>query len=99
MQLRIYALFYRKKKVFIFYSGTSQNLGSLRQIAAFNASLFALSIAFFIGIMILNAGNRRKLIEHVLHMPLPGCPAINGGIQWALWLPGESYVLYLVLRH
>jgi len=80
-------------------SGTSQNLGSLRQIAAFNASLFALSIAFFIGIMILNAGNRRKLIEHVLHMPLPGCPAINGGIQWALWVPGGSYVLYLVLRH
>ena len=88
-----------KRRYLYSTSGTSQTLGSLRQIAAFNASLFALSVAFFIGIMILNAGNRRKLIQHVLHMPLPGCPAINGGIQWALWVPGGSYVVHLVIRH
>ncbi|KAJ3514650.1 hypothetical protein NLJ89_g2248 [Agrocybe chaxingu] len=66
MQLRIYALFNRSRKV-----------------ALFNGVLFILSIVFFIWIMIINTMNRYKMIQHAMHFPLPGCPTINGGTQWA----------------
>ncbi len=30
------------------------------------------------------------MISHVMNMPLPGCPVINGAVQWAQWIPGTS---------
>lgn len=38
--------------------------------------------------MVINAMNRERLIAQAVKLPLPGCPAINGGSQWAQWLPG-----------
>ncbi|CAA7266800.1 unnamed protein product [Cyclocybe aegerita] len=78
MQLRIYALFNRSRKV-----------------ALFNGILFILSIGFFIWIMIINAMNRYKMIQHAMHLPLPGCPTINGGTQWAQWIPATIFEFVL----
>ncbi|KAF8960006.1 hypothetical protein BDZ97DRAFT_1354981 [Flammula alnicola] len=78
MQLRIYALFNRSKKV-----------------ALFNGILFAISIVLFLWIMVVNAINRSKLIANVIHLALIGCPAINGGSQWAQWIPATIFELVL----
>jgi len=40
--------------------------------------------------MIHNYRLRRANIADALHLPLKGCPAINGAIEWALWIPGET---------
>ncbi|KAF8690211.1 hypothetical protein AX14_003069, partial [Amanita brunnescens Koide BX004] len=34
---------------------------------------------------------RQKLIATAIHLPLPGCPDINGGIQWTEWMPATIY--------
>ena len=47
-----------------------------------------MSIAGFLWLLIHNTHRRRALIKNAVHLPLPGCPAINGGIQWAQWIPG-----------
>lgn len=78
MQLRIYFLFNRSKKV-----------------ALINGILFILSIAAFLCIMVINAIQRKTLIAHAVHLPLPGCPAINGNTQWALWIPAMLFEFVL----
>lgn len=59
------------------------------QVAVFNASVFFLSVVAFISIMVPNAIRRGELIAGAVRLPLPGCPVINGGTGWALWIPGE----------
>ncbi|CAA7266801.1 unnamed protein product [Cyclocybe aegerita] len=78
MQLRVYALYNRSRKV-----------------AAFNGILFTISIGLFLWIMIVNAMNRGRLIATAIHLPIPGCPAINGGTQWAQWIPAAAFELVL----
>jgi hypothetical protein len=39
-------------------------------------------------VLIYNAEHRRVLIANAMHLPLPGCPAIQSGIEWAQWIPG-----------
>ncbi|CAA7266450.1 unnamed protein product [Cyclocybe aegerita] len=80
MQLRIYALFNRSKR-----------------IALFNAVLFLASIGIFLWIMIVNAMKRGKAISQALHLPLPGCPVINGGTGWSLWIAPTVFEFTLFL--
>jgi hypothetical protein len=90
MQVRIYALYRCSKKVSL-SNGMFRNLTNLRipiQIALFNGILFLASIGNFLWIMVYNFERRRTLIAGSIHLPLPGCPSINGGIQWAQWIPG-----------
>jgi len=78
MQLRIFALYNRSRKV-----------------AIFNAVVFIISIGLFIWLMVLNALRRAAMIAPAIHLPLPGCPTINGGLQWALWIPPSIFELLL----
>ncbi|KAF9532630.1 hypothetical protein CPB83DRAFT_890820 [Crepidotus variabilis] len=78
MQLRVYALFNRNKK-----------------IALFNGVIFVISVALFLYVMIVNTMNRERLIAKAIMLPLPGCPAINGGSQWAQWLPATLFEFLL----
>jgi len=34
------------------------------------------------------------MIALATHLPLPGCPTINGGTEWALWIPRASQQLH-----
>ncbi|TEB18587.1 hypothetical protein FA13DRAFT_1803360 [Coprinellus micaceus] len=36
-----------------------------------------------------------SLIASAIRLPLPGCPAINGGTGWALWLPASGFEFIL----
>jgi len=78
MQLRIYALFNRSKKV-----------------ALFNLVVFIISIGLFLWLMVLNALRRGAMIASAIHLPLPGCPTINGGLQWTLWIPPSVFEIIL----
>jgi hypothetical protein len=78
MQLRIYILFRRSKK-----------------IAAFNAILFLISIGLFLWIMIVNAMRRKVVIDAIPQLPPLGCPSINGGSQWAQWVPAMLFEFVL----
>jgi len=80
MQLRIYALFNRSKKV-----------------AAFNIILFFASIGVFSWILIVNSMARRQRIASASRLPLPGCPTINGGTEWALWIPPTVFEFILFM--
>ena len=53
-----------------------------------NIALFLISIAGFLWVVIHNAERRQALIATAVHLPLPGCPSINSGIEWAQWIPG-----------
>ncbi|KAJ6467680.1 hypothetical protein C8R47DRAFT_812323 [Mycena vitilis] len=65
--------------------------GCSRRIAAFNIVLFITSIGGFFGIMLYNHSQRAAAIASVVRLPLPGCPAIYAGIEWALWVPATLY--------
>ncbi|EDR08587.1 uncharacterized protein LACBIDRAFT_296897 [Laccaria bicolor S238N-H82] len=62
-----------------------------KKIALFNGILFLGSIGSFLWIMVHNFLRRRALIAGAMHLPLPGCPSINGGIQWAQWVPATVF--------
>ncbi|KAF5342609.1 hypothetical protein D9611_001402 [Ephemerocybe angulata] len=64
---------------------------SSRKIALFNGVLFLISIGLFIWILATNAIGRADRIASAIRLPLPGCPAINGGIAWAQWLPATGF--------
>ncbi|PPR00146.1 hypothetical protein CVT24_008953 [Panaeolus cyanescens] len=61
---------------------------SSKKLALFNGLCFLLSIAAFIYILVINAIRRPALIAKAIGLPLPGCPAVNGFVQWAQWIPG-----------
>ncbi|KAK7448435.1 hypothetical protein VKT23_013698 [Stygiomarasmius scandens] len=62
-----------------------------KRVAIFNAVLFLGSIAGFLWILIHNAQRRRAVIADAIHLPLPGCPSIHSGIEWAQWVPATAY--------
>lgn len=66
-----------------------------KRVALINGILFFISIAGFFTIMIINAVARRSMIANAVHLPLPGCPAINGHSQWALWIPAMLFEFVL----
>ena len=63
------------------------------QIAYFNGIIFAISIVFFVWVLVQNAVRRSILIAQIVQLPRTGCPAINGGSQWAQWVPGKPFKL------
>ncbi|KAF5342606.1 hypothetical protein D9611_001401 [Ephemerocybe angulata] len=69
--------------------------GCSRKIAIFNAVVFALSIIAFLVLLVHNTMARAQMIASAIKLPLPGCPAINGGLGWALWLPATGFELLL----
>ncbi|RXW17002.1 hypothetical protein EST38_g8845 [Candolleomyces aberdarensis] len=46
-------------------------------------------------IMVQGAMRRSAMIASAIRLPLPGCPAINGGIQWSLWVPAMLFEIVL----
>ncbi|KAF8828473.1 hypothetical protein HHX47_DHR3000381 [Lentinula edodes] len=61
------------------------------QVALLNAVLFLGSIAGFMFILVHNAQRRRAVIASAIALPLPGCPSIHTGIEWAQWVPATIY--------
>jgi hypothetical protein len=49
--------------------------------------------------MVQGTMRRGALIASAIRLPLPGCPAINGGIQWSLWIPGKYLILAIFPYH
>ncbi|KAF8963229.1 hypothetical protein BDZ97DRAFT_1821153 [Flammula alnicola] len=75
MQLRIYILYNRSKRV-----------------ALFNGVLFLTSIGLFLWLVIVNAVRRSNVLRgSIAKLPLPGCPTVNGGTEWAQWIPATAF--------
>ena len=64
-----------------------------------NLALFLISIAGFLWVLIHNAERRRAVIANAIHLPLPGCPSIHSGIEWAQWIPGMYRRSISLLSH
>lgn len=58
------------------------------QIAIVNALLFLASIGGFLLILIHNGIDRASVIKTAKALPIPGCPVVHTGIEWAQWVPG-----------
>jgi len=69
-----------------------------KKVAAVNATLFVFSIAAWFYIMIHNVLLRGDNIAQAVHLPLKGCPTINGGIEWALWIP-RTFLFAFSVHH
>ncbi|KAG7094295.1 hypothetical protein E1B28_007896 [Marasmius oreades] len=62
-----------------------------KRIAIINFFLFLASLAGFLVILIHNAQRRRAVIADAVQLPLPGCPSIHTGIEWAQWVPATVF--------
>ncbi|TRM55496.1 hypothetical protein BD626DRAFT_416965, partial [Schizophyllum amplum] len=60
-------------------------------VARVNVALFVASIAGFIYVLVTNVLLRENAIQHVLLLPLPGCPAIQTKTEWAQWIPATIF--------
>jgi hypothetical protein len=71
--------------------------GCSKKVAWFNAILFVASIGGFFYVLIFNAMRRRAVIADTIHLPLPGCPSVHSGIEYAQWIPATAFegVLFL----
>lgn len=102
MQLRVYALYKCSRRVRSLVFNLSSSAFSISpselfyttcdiQVAIFNTVLFLGSITGFLWILVHNAERRRAVIANAIHLPLPGCPSIHTGIEWAQWVPGQFH--------
>ncbi|PPQ99289.1 hypothetical protein CVT24_009289 [Panaeolus cyanescens] len=66
-----------------------------RKLALINAFFFFLSILGFMVILVVNAIRRPALIAKAIGLPLPGCPVVNGLVQWAQWIPATIFEIIL----
>ncbi|EIM82344.1 uncharacterized protein STEHIDRAFT_171293 [Stereum hirsutum FP-91666 SS1] len=62
-----------------------------KRIVVFNFVLFLGSVAGFMYVLVYNAERRRAVIAQAVTLPLPGCPSIHSGIEWAQWVPATAY--------
>lgn len=62
-----------------------------RKVAVINLVLFLVSIGVYSWILIHNALRRRAVIAEAIKLPLPGCPSIHTGIEWAQWVPATAF--------
>ncbi|TCD61725.1 hypothetical protein EIP91_008011 [Steccherinum ochraceum] len=62
-----------------------------KKIALVNGLLFAGSIAGFLYILIFNAERRADVIRDAKMLPIPGCPSIHTGIEFAQWIPATAF--------
>ncbi|KAJ7092886.1 hypothetical protein B0H15DRAFT_972576, partial [Mycena belliarum] len=65
--------------------------GCSKRIAALNIALFAASVAAFVWILVHNQARRAAVIAGIIHLELPGCPAVHTGIEWAQWVPATIF--------
>lgn len=92
MQLRVYAIYKCSKRVRHTSSlllPSMMMICRLCQVVIFNFVLFLGSIAGFMYVLVYNAERRRAVIAQAVTLPLPGCPSIHSGIEWAQWVPGK----------
>ncbi|KAF8193453.1 hypothetical protein BJ912DRAFT_961262 [Pholiota molesta] len=68
-----------------------------RRIAFFNGTIFVLSIVFFIWVLVRDTMERSVMISQVVVLPRTGCPSVNGGSQWAQWVPATAFEIILFL--
>nr|GAT47985.1 predicted protein [Mycena chlorophos] len=68
-----------------------------KRIALTNFLFFLASIAAFMWILIVNHSHRAAVIADVIRLPLPGCPDVHSGIEWAQWVPATVFEGYLFL--
>ncbi|KAJ4480855.1 hypothetical protein J3R30DRAFT_3700294 [Lentinula aciculospora] len=66
-----------------------------KRVALTNCVLFLGSIAGFLYILVHNAQRRRAVIASAIALPLPGCPSVHSGIEWAQWVPATIYEIIL----
>ncbi|KAF9534643.1 hypothetical protein CPB83DRAFT_780309 [Crepidotus variabilis] len=74
--------------------------GGSKKIAFYNGALFLASIVAWVYIMYNTAQHRKVTISSATKYHLPGCPTINGGIRWAVWVPAtifEANLFFLAL--
>ena len=45
-------------------------------------------------ILVHNTQRRAAVIADAKKLPIPGCPSIHTGIEWAQWVPGRSIILF-----
>ncbi|KAF7318550.1 UBA-e1-C domain-containing protein [Mycena chlorophos] len=62
-----------------------------KRVAAINLALFLISIAAFLWILVYNHAHRAAVIADAIHLPLPGCPTVHSGIEWAQWVPATIF--------
>ncbi|THH26326.1 hypothetical protein EUX98_g7860 [Antrodiella citrinella] len=62
-----------------------------KKVAFFNGFLFLVSIAGFLYILIFNAERRASVIREAKTLPIPGCPSIHTGIEFAQWIPATAF--------
>ncbi|KAH8822665.1 hypothetical protein DL96DRAFT_1470099 [Flagelloscypha sp. PMI_526] len=62
-----------------------------RTVALVMAALFLASVGGFMGILIHNGMKRHSVIADSIHYPLPGCPSVHSGIEWAQWVPATCF--------
>ncbi|KAI0367946.1 hypothetical protein BV20DRAFT_1054344 [Pilatotrama ljubarskyi] len=62
-----------------------------RRVAIINGVLFAISVAGFMWILIHNGMVRASVIAQAKSLPIPGCPVVHTGIEWAQWVPATIY--------
>ncbi|KAJ7088579.1 hypothetical protein C8R44DRAFT_819037 [Mycena epipterygia] len=62
-----------------------------KRIAIVNAVLFAGSIVGFMWILVYNHSKRADLISTAIHLPLPGCPRVQSGLEWSQFVPPTIY--------
>ncbi|EJD00180.1 uncharacterized protein FOMMEDRAFT_170177 [Fomitiporia mediterranea MF3/22] len=62
-----------------------------KRVAAFNIFLFLMSIGGFFWILVHNAQGRAAVIHQAKALPIPGCPVVHTGIEWAQWIPATVF--------
>ncbi|KAI0359786.1 hypothetical protein OH77DRAFT_1517396 [Trametes cingulata] len=62
-----------------------------KRVAIINAVLFAISVGAFMWILIHNGMVRASVIAQAKSLPIPGCPVVHTGIEWAQWVPATIY--------
>ncbi|EIN08912.1 hypothetical protein PUNSTDRAFT_134086 [Punctularia strigosozonata HHB-11173 SS5] len=68
-----------------------------KPVAIVNIVLFLASVGGFMWILVHNALGRAAVIKTAKALPIPGCPVVHTGIEWAQWVPATAYegVLFL----
>ncbi|KAI0769888.1 hypothetical protein C8Q74DRAFT_856368 [Fomes fomentarius] len=62
-----------------------------KRVAVINAVLFVGSVVGFMWILIHNGRVRASVIAQAKSLPIPGCPVVHTGIEWAQWVPATVY--------
>ncbi|KZV62217.1 hypothetical protein PENSPDRAFT_692707 [Peniophora sp. CONT] len=62
-----------------------------KRVAIINGVLFLGSVVGFLWILVHNGMVRASVIAQAKSLPIPGCPVVHTGIEWAQWVPATIY--------